>query len=222
MFTFQPSSFRSVADRHGAAGHRNHRALPRQRTRVRHDRHSAAGRRRPLRWRQSRACDRRKRSRAWIRMAGSSCCRSKWSCRGHSARRSLSPDWSADCEYRLAGVRHCPNQQVFERLAALEPWRAMPSPGLSTKNRRFACSCARGTAAPVRIGQLASHCADGERWTLPVIRRRHASDPRASLMDWLATQGQGGTRCAMVAGSCPDFDLETVCSSIQSCLPRRR
>ena len=42
----------------------------------------------------------------------------------------LAAKLEADCEYRLAGVRHCPNQQVFERLGALEPWQAVPTSAL--------------------------------------------------------------------------------------------
>lgn len=117
------------------------------------------------------------------------------------------------CEYRLAGVRHCSNQLAFERLAAVEPWRAMPTIALDEEPpfRMFALS--RGSA-PARIEQLAvtALLAGDGRW--PPMGGSMASDSRRALLDWLVARGQGKT--AMVAGYYPELDLDRLAGSFKA------
>ena len=124
----------------------------------------------------------------------------------------LAAKLEADCEYRLAGVRHCPNQQVFERLAALEPWRAMPSSAVE-EEPPFRMFVRSGNSAPVRIGQLAlTALTVSDACSPPVAGVGTHSDARQSLMNWLGAHGQGTRRAAMVAGYYPGLDLERFAS----------
>ena len=118
----------------------------------------------------------------------------------------LSANLDSGCEYRLAGVRHCSNRFVFERMATLEPWRATPTKAFDDGPplRMFARSEASPSARIAHLPLTALTVSDGRSSSSGA----GMPDPRASLMDWLAAHGQRGTRCAMVAGSCPDFDLE--------------
>jgi len=122
----------------------------------------------------------------------------------------LAAKLEADCEYRLAGVRHCPNQQVFERLAALEPWRAMPSPAVD-EEPSFRMFVRSGSAAPVRIGQLAlTALTVSDVCSPPVAGVGALPEARQSLMNWLGTYRHGTRRAALVAGYYPGLDLERV------------
>jgi hypothetical protein len=117
------------------------------------------------------------------------------------------------CEYRPAGVRHCPNHLAFERLAAVEPWRAMPTAALDEEPpfRMFVRSEA---SAPARIEQLAVTAlliGDGGS---PSASASRGSDSRQALLDWLAARGQGKT--VLVAGYYPGLDLERLAGSFRA------
>lgn len=107
-----------------------------------------------------------------------------------------------ECEYRLAGVRHCASRSAFERLAPLEPWRALP-PTVPDEDPPFRMFARRGTPARrSRLAITALTMSDGE--TQPGA----ASDPRRSLMTWLGTRSHG--KRALVAGFHPGLEVETL------------
>jgi hypothetical protein len=128
----------------------------------------------------------------------------------------LAATLETDCEYRLAGVRHSPNQQVFERLAALEPWRAVPTSVLP-EEPSFRMFMRSGNTAPVRMGQLAlTALTVSDACSPPKTGVGSRSEARQSLMDWLGAHGQGKTRTAMVAGYYPGLDLERFASLFEA------
>jgi hypothetical protein len=109
-----------------------------------------------------------------------------------------------DREYRLAGVRHCASRGTFERLAPLEPWRALPStaPDEDTPFRMFARSA---NPTPARLDELAiTALTVSGAGTQPAA----ASDPRRSLMTWFGARLRG--KRVLVAGCHPGLDVETL------------
>ena len=113
----------------------------------------------------------------------------------------LAAKLQAGCEYRLAGLRHCPDQQAFERLAGIEPWRAVPTVALDDEPP-FRMFMRSGRSATVQTAPLA----------LTALTVSDACSPLdgapQSLIDRIGAGGQGQARSAMVAGYYPGLDLE--------------
>ena len=120
-----------------------------------------------------------------------------------------------DCQYRLAGLRHCATRPVLDRLAMLEPWQPAPMAAIEEEPpfRMFALP---GSAAPERIDRLAvTALTVSDHAARPSSTGGHA-DPRQSLLDWLRASGTWSTRNAMVAGYYPRMGLERLAGLFKS------